>query len=337
MKRPLAVMPPPTSTMPPDPVPPPLTQPPPPEMVSDRQPTIPREVPPDMAAAERAAADRLAAEQAAAEESARHQLEAGFEAAVHHLPSAFPEGPPNLQMTERVKPIPHKKKMAPGLLAALMFGVTGIVVGVGLVIYFVWVASPREPVKSVSIVTVEDDSIAAGVDEEVADEGAGDLAFEPTEVIRSPEEEREARRGTRRNGAKRKSASKSGLTAEQRRLIALYKGGGDERVVQSNSRRDQTNKATRDISSSELSSVYRKNRRTLQACYTRALKRDNSLTDFKAEVEIVVGASGVVKNVKLKTANRDLTECIKTNIRRWVFQPVGHTATVAFPLIFAGS
>jgi hypothetical protein len=87
----------------------------------------------------------------------------------------------------------------------------------------------------------------------------------------------------------------------------------------------------------ELLALQRRNKAALKACYERALKRDQTLTELKAEVTVSIGDTGVVRNVKIRAGdNHDLVACIKRSIRRWAFPAVG-AQTFAFPIIFRGS
>jgi len=130
--------------------------------------------------------------------------------------------------------------------------------------------------------------------------------------------------------------STENLSPEQQRLIALYKSGAQDQALPSSSTVQQQAEG-RQLSAAELSEVYRRNRQGLEDCYNRALKRDDTLKSFKIEVELLLGASGVVKGIKLDAGEPTLTDCLKRAIRRWVFQPLGAETSISFPLVFAGS
>ncbi|MFH1132516.1 MAG: hypothetical protein V1754_14360, partial [Pseudomonadota bacterium] len=74
------------------------------------------------------------------------------------------------------------------------------------------------------------------------------------------------------------------------------------------------------------------------ACWQRALKRDDSLTELRGEVEIEVSSSGAVKSVKIEAGNNpDLIGCLKRNISRWVFPAQGPQPVISSPLLFRGN
>ena len=93
----------------------------------------------------------------------------------------------------------------------------------------------------------------------------------------------------------------------------------------------------RRISASEIGTLQRRYKKALKACYERALKRDNTLTEVKAEIEVTIGDSGTVKQVKVgKVDSRELQICLSRVVKRWPFPAAGEQ-TVVFPIIFRGS
>lgn len=258
-------------------------------------------------------------------------------AAIQHLPAAFADAPPQPDLPAALRPHAPAARVPLSIKLAMIFGIVGAVVGVTLVVYFLWIAPQARKGEGVRIVAVGGED---GTKKPIAIPGSTEernIDFPPTEVQRSRIHDRKPAtdgRVTDRGGAA--VEPNDGLTPEQRRLMALYKGGDQEAIVGEGGRTDWAG-GPREVSASELAKVLRKNRGLLQACYDRALKRDQTLTGFKAEVEMIVGASGIVKDVKLDAGDASLSACLKQSIRRWVFQPVGADSTVSFPLIFAGS
>ena len=125
--------------------------------------------------------------------------------------------------------------------------------------------------------------------------------------------------------SKRKASSQESrpvLTEEQKRMVALYGGNHGP---------------SRRISASEIGTLQRRYKKALKACYERALLRDNSLTEVKAEIEVTIGDSGTVKNVKVgEVGSRELQICLSRVVKRWAFPAAGEQ-TVVFPIIFRGS
>jgi hypothetical protein len=83
-----------------------------------------------------------------------------------------------------------------------------------------------------------------------------------------------------------------------------------------------------------------RNKRFIQSCYNRALKRDYSLKDSRADVTLVVGTSGRVKKVRIRgITSQVLLSCLESNLRRWIFRPLGGSKAgeVTFSLLFRGS
>jgi hypothetical protein len=134
------------------------------------------------------------------------------------------------------------------------------------------------------------------------------------------------------------------LTAEQKRLKEIYGGGasagtGGPAEIPSNIPTVKKKKRgpSRRISASEIGNLQRRHKKALKACYERALKRDNSLTEVKAEIEVSIGDSGIVKKVSVtKVDSRELQICLSRVVKRWPF-PAAGAQSVVFPIIFRGS
>ena len=93
----------------------------------------------------------------------------------------------------------------------------------------------------------------------------------------------------------------------------------------------------RRITEQEVLALQRQHRGALRTCYERALKRDDSLTDIKADVEVSIGDSGVVRAVNVTAGNNpELINCIRQRIKGWAFPAIG-AQSFSFPIIFRGS
>jgi len=96
-------------------------------------------------------------------------------------------------------------------------------------------------------------------------------------------------------------------------------------------------KIGRQLTGSDILNLQKQNKGALKACYERALKRDDSLAEIKAEVTVAIGDSGVVKSVNIQKVNDpSLVQCLVQNIKRWGFPAVGGQ-TISFPILFRGS
>lgn len=128
------------------------------------------------------------------------------------------------------------------------------------------------------------------------------------------------------------------LTAEQRRLRRIYgeKGGGGE--LPGGTRVNPVRKSNfRQITANDIINMQRKHGPELRACYNRALKRDDTLAETKAEITVNIDDRGLVRGVTIKGIDSpDLTSCLNANIRHWVFEPIGEQ-TFKFPMVFRGS
>jgi uncharacterized membrane protein YgcG len=93
------------------------------------------------------------------------------------------------------------------------------------------------------------------------------------------------------------------------------------------------------ISASGLQDVMRKNQKSIQACYDRALKRDPTLNRARIDVTVKVGISGTVTRVSMSGAHAgdELGICIQTAIKRWFFPPSDSDYETQFPLILQAS
>jgi hypothetical protein len=87
-----------------------------------------------------------------------------------------------------------------------------------------------------------------------------------------------------------------------------------------------------------IAETVRRNTSQAKICYERTLKRDPSLRQIRVDVSLTVGLSGMVKEVKLKGADKtsDLDECLRSSVRRWRFPPGSEEYPVQFPLLFQG-
>jgi predicted Zn finger-like uncharacterized protein len=199
------------------------------------------------------------------------------------------------------------------------------------------VPSDPPPAKLVAAVTPVP---GAGEDEEVEqmpDAGLEVIQFQPIQIERSKEDERPVK--IKRGGARSPRKPQKRLTAEQKRLMDMYRKEESRTAAPPKVRRTASGSQSpkRRIRSHELGVLYQRHKSSLKACYERALKRDQSLTELKAKVTVSIGDTGVVRTVKVQAGNNpDLTSCVKRSIKRWAFPAVG-AQVLEFPLIFRGT
>jgi predicted Zn finger-like uncharacterized protein len=164
--------------------------------------------------------------------------------------------------------------------------------------------------------------------------------FPPLEIARSAKPERVVRSRPRHSPPPSRPSGPK-LTASQRRLMELYKDKGNPSAAAPTGKAAAKPSARRVISRritpDELLTIQRRHGTELKACYERALKRDDSLTELKAEVTVTIGDTGVVRSVSVRAGNNpDLVACVKRSVKRWTFPAVG-AQTFGFPIIFRGT
>ena len=219
-------------------------------------------------------------------------------------------------------------------------GIVAAVSGLILVVYFLFL--DRKPTKldapqtKLAQVTpqAEKDETPDPADEKPASAAAVEIEFQPERITRTQPAKRPTRVASASKGAKKPSGP--ALTAEQKRMMAMFKKSGSNKIPGVNTARRASVKH-RQISGSEVAGLYRKYKSSFQACYQRALKRDESLKELKVEVRIDISAMGRVRLVSFKSLpSQELKFCLRRIIKRWVFQPSGEQ-TIAIPLVFRGA
>jgi predicted Zn finger-like uncharacterized protein len=211
--------------------------------------------------------------------------------------------------------------------------------GVFLVAYSLFVDRPQQDPVAVARNDPHSIQPQPAVPSTAPDAGAesAEIDFPPMQVERSKTRSRSVRSRTtaRAPAARAKGPSR---TAEQERLMKLYgKSGPSGATPPSVRKRARRSGFVRQVRPSELLRLQRKNKTSLKTCYERALKRDESLSELKAEVTVTIGDSGIVKRVRVKAGNNpSLTTCVTRSIKRWVFPAVGEQ-TLGFPIIFRGN
>ena len=157
--------------------------------------------------------------------------------------------------------------------------------------------------------------------------------------------EREIGRTASRRTPRTKNVKPRAPTKEELRLAELRKrwGGGDgPSALPTNVGKSRTaeKRRSRNISPSEIQREFGRSKKAVTACYQRALKRDNSLTNVKANVTVTVDSRGRVSRVRITgTRNATLVSCLKGTLKRMSFSPAPGrgAAELKIPLNFRGS
>ena len=279
--------------------------------------------------------------------AASAELKGVMEPGLVQLPTAFGDAPIG---ATSMPAAPVARSGAPlGVKIAAVGGVLSTVTGLALLVYFLAFDRPSKPPPTAPV------AAAASPGEPPAERVASAQRDGEEDVLQFPPMEVERSRGGARAVRGQKAAARPGangsaetpeptadngrqLTAEQKRLLALYgKSSGVGKVPRSGRRKRVRRGPSRRLRAADLAKVQRQNGRSLKACYERALKRDSSLSNVRIDVQLDIGDSGVVRSITLNGPKSvDLNSCLRRSIRRWVFPAVG-AQSISFPLIFRGS
>jgi hypothetical protein len=88
-----------------------------------------------------------------------------------------------------------------------------------------------------------------------------------------------------------------------------------------------------------MKAVVDKNKRSLKACYERALRKAEAPDDRDVRVNfnLKVGSSGTVKRAALSGEGArlpSLGRCLSQTVKRWVFPPSAGDSDLEFPFVF---
>jgi len=149
--------------------------------------------------------------------------------------------------------------------------------------------------------------------------------------------------GARTNAAKPEPAVKpngKNLSEEQLALLKRMGGGGNDPDL-SGMRKDEEQKPTgalqATLNPAQLTKVVKDNTVQLQRCYETALRAAGGKQEgaIKVTVSVVVGMSGTTKSVSTQGDGLgNMTECIRSSVKRWRFPVSGGDSEFAFPLVF---
>ncbi len=94
------------------------------------------------------------------------------------------------------------------------------------------------------------------------------------------------------------------------------------------------------LSQGEISAVINRNRRSLEGCYQRQLKKDASMRSAKATLKFQIERTGKASGVRIdkRFDGTVLQSCLEGVVQRWTFPRFrGEPVAVEFPLIFQGT
>jgi hypothetical protein len=106
-----------------------------------------------------------------------------------------------------------------------------------------------------------------------------------------------------------------------------------------NSQPEVRKTSARRVSDDEIVRAINRQRGTLNVCYNRALKQDNSLKSVRLDVTVKVGMSGRPTGISIhQQPHRTsfLGLCLSDAIKRWAFPTAGDDYTTVMPLVLQG-
>ncbi|MDH5493825.1 MAG: AgmX/PglI C-terminal domain-containing protein, partial [Myxococcales bacterium] len=153
--------------------------------------------------------------------------------------------------------------------------------------------------------------------------------------------ERPQARARAQTGAGASAAPERALSAEEQALLERF-GGGTSAAAPSKIRvtgieaRGATQRGP--LEGGDVRRVVSENRVSLQRCYNRAIRGLPQPPDARMDIEVRVGASGVVTNVNVEGEDfGGLVGCLRTTVRRWRFPASADGGETRFPVVFTGS
>lgn len=269
-----------------------------------------------------------------------------FDAAISQLPAAYGDRP-DMTMAP-VMPATGGGKTPALIKVAAIAGILSTLTGIAILVYFLVFDRPQQRVQQPTLAQLTTPGKQAQPTKPVPapavkpDAGNVQLEFPPVDVDRSPRGAR-PKRGSRpvaKRPAVVKEPGGKKLTAAQRRLLERMGGRVGATVPHATAGQKRHAGPSRNISGNEIGRLQRVNHAALKACYQRSLKRDDSLKEIKAVIQINVVPSGIVRSVSISgVSDFQLRTCLQRNVKRWTFKPLGgsETKTIEFSMSFRGS
>jgi predicted Zn finger-like uncharacterized protein len=126
-----------------------------------------------------------------------------------------------------------------------------------------------------------------------------------------------------------------GLSGEQNKLAALYGRDETEHAVPVGGHTERGGGGG-NVSQQAIMAVVTQNRRSLNLCYDRVLKRDPSLKSGRVVTHVKIGISGSVTGVSVpdpQYSSSEIGQCIAQTIKRWHFPSSDAEYETEFPII----
>ena len=132
------------------------------------------------------------------------------------------------------------------------------------------------------------------------------------------------------------------LSDEQRKLLERMGGGANDpdlpKVLNGRNQESAGGAAGGPaLTPQQLTKVVQDNKTQLQRCYEAALRAAGGKQEaaIKISVNVVVGTSGTTKSVSTQGDGLgNMTDCIRSGVKRWRFPQSGGESEFAFPLVF---
>jgi predicted Zn finger-like uncharacterized protein len=132
------------------------------------------------------------------------------------------------------------------------------------------------------------------------------------------------------------------LSEEQRKLLERMGGGTSDpdlsKVARNSSEEPRSGgPVNSELTPQQLTKVVQDNKNQLQRCYESALRAAGGKQDsaIKISVNVLVGGSGTAKNVSTNGDGMgNMTDCIRSAVKRWRFPQAQSESEFAFPLVF---
>jgi predicted Zn finger-like uncharacterized protein len=215
---------------------------------------------------------------------------------------------------------PAPRHLAPWVRLVAVFGIL-VSVGLGVTLVVVLRNKPTVVVGTPTVQPpapkVEDKPIALA--DSAPTPVAPPKATPPTPTPAAPSTSKRSSSGS---GSSRSSGN-SKLNEAQKNLAALYsEDGGRSTPPREIAAPDRNARASTQVSQTALLNVVTQNRRTLNACYERVLKHDNTLKRARLVAHVKVGISGTVLGATIddpEYAKSEIGTCITGAMKRWRF------------------
>ena len=126
------------------------------------------------------------------------------------------------------------------------------------------------------------------------------------------------------------------LSASQKNLASLYAEDGDTTAPRALPSVDRKERGGGQVNQADILSVVTQNKRSLNMCYERVLKRDNTLKRARVVTQVKVGMSGMVTRVTVpdpQYSDSEIGQCLTQAIKKWRFPSSESEYETEFPIL----